>query len=82
MKRLSLPDELAEFQINDRQSFQRFLGLHLGHPVPDFSTVWLFRAALAKAEVIKPLFDTYGAIFQRCRTTSSLVKDETNHQPL
>jgi IS5 family transposase len=61
----NLSDEQAEFQINDRQSFQRFLGLHLGHPVPDFSTVWLFREALTVAEVIKPLFNTYGAILEK-----------------
>ncbi|SRR6266567_1104247 len=61
----NLSDEQAEFQINDRQSFQRFLGLHLGQTVPDFSTVWLFREALTVAEVIKPLFDTYGAILEK-----------------
>ena len=61
----NLSDEQAEFQINDRQSFQRFLGLHLGSPVPDFSTVWLFREALTVADVIKPLFDTYGAILEK-----------------
>ena len=58
----NLSDEQVEFQINDRQSFQRFLGLHLGHAVPDFSTVWLFREASTVAEAIKPLFDTYAAI--------------------
>ena len=61
----NLSDEQAEFQINDRQSFQRFLGLHLGSAVPDFSTVWLFREALTSAEVIKPLFETYGAILEK-----------------
>ena len=61
----NLSDEQAEFQINDRHSFQRFLGLHLGSAVPDFSTVWLFREALTVAEVIKPLFDTYGAILEK-----------------
>ena len=61
----NLSDEQAEFQINDRHSFQRFLGLHLGSAVPDFSTVWLFREALTLAQVIKPLFDTYGAILEK-----------------
>lgn len=61
----NLSDEQAEFQINDRQSFQRFLGLHLGSTVPDFSTVWLFREALTEAGAIKPLFDTYGAILEK-----------------
>lgn len=61
----NLSDEQAEFQINDRQTFQRFLGLQLGCAVPDFSTVWLFREALTVAEVVKPLFDTYGAVLEK-----------------
>ena len=61
----NLSDEQAEFQINDRQSFQRFLGLHLGSAVPDFTTVWLFREALTVAGAIKPLFDTYAAILEK-----------------
>ena len=48
-------NEGTEFQINDRQLFERFLGLPLGRAVPDFSIVWLFREALILAEVIKPL---------------------------
>lgn len=61
----SLSDKQAEYQINDRHSFQRFLGLYLGGSVPDFSTVWLFREALTKAETIKPLFDTFGATLEK-----------------
>ena len=55
----NLSDEQAEFQINDRRSFMRFLGLHLGSTVPDFSTVWRFREALTQAEAIKPLFESF-----------------------
>jgi hypothetical protein len=42
----NLSNEGTEFQINDRQSFERFLGMPLGRAVPDFSIVWLFREAL------------------------------------
>lgn len=55
----NLSDEQAEYQINDRRSFMRFLGLHLGSTVPDFSTVWRFREALTEAQAIKPLFDCF-----------------------
>jgi len=55
----SLSDEQAEFQITDRLSFTRFLGLKLGSKIPDFSTVWRFREALTKAEVVKSLFDSF-----------------------
>jgi|SRR5664279_2677169 len=60
-----LSDEQAKFQINDRHSFQRLLGLHLGSAVPDFSTVWLFREAFTVATAIKPLLDPYGAILEK-----------------
>lgn len=55
----NLSDEQVEFQINDRVSFQRFLGLNLGSKVPDFSTVWRFRETLTKADAIKRLFDLF-----------------------
>ena len=61
----NLSDQQTEFLINDRASFQRFLGLRLGSTVPDFSTVWLFREALTKADAIKPLFDTFGEILEK-----------------
>src|SRR5690606_22393920 len=47
----SLADEAIEFQIKDRLSFQRFLGLGLDGTVPDATTVWLFRERLVKAKV-------------------------------
>jgi len=37
-----LSDEGAEFLINDRLSFMRFLGLGLGDRVPDARTIWAF----------------------------------------
>lgn len=57
----NLSDERAEFLINDRLSFMRFLGLTLSDRVPDARTIWLFRERLTRAEVIKPLFDRFDA---------------------
>ena len=37
----NLSDERAEFLINDRPSFMRFLGLGLDDRVPDARTIWL-----------------------------------------
>lgn len=53
----NLSDEALEFQVRDRLSFMRFLGLELYHPVPDATTIWLFREALVKAGKINALFD-------------------------
>ena len=57
----TLSDERAEFLINDRLSFMRFLGLSLSDRVPDARTIWLFREKLVKAEAIKPLFERFDA---------------------
>ena len=57
----SLSDERAEFLINDRLSFMRFLGLGLCDRVPDARTIWLFREKLTKAGAIKALFDRFDA---------------------
>lgn len=45
----TLSDERAEYLINDRLSFMRFLGLGLGDRVPDARTIWLFRERLTRA---------------------------------
>lgn len=55
----NLSDDQMEFQINDRMSFMRFLGLGLESRVPDAKTIWLFRDKLTKADVIKLLFDEF-----------------------
>ncbi|WP_426386883.1 IS5 family transposase [Sphingobium sp. R-21] len=52
----SLSDDAVEFQIRDRLSLMRFLGLGLGDKVPDAKTVWLFREQLVQAKAIEPLF--------------------------
>lgn len=53
----NLSDEQTEFQINDRLSFQKFLGLTLADDVPDEKTIWLFREKIGKGT--KRLFDLF-----------------------
>jgi len=57
----SIADDKTEFMINDRLSFQRFLGLTLGSKVPDAKTIWLFRENLGKSGAEKELFDLFTA---------------------
>ena len=52
----NLSDDQVEYQIRDRLSFMRFLGLGLEGKVPDAKTVWLYRDQLAEAGVIERLF--------------------------
>ena len=45
-----LSDEELEFQVNDRFSFQQFLGFP--KTIPDYSTVWRFREALQEEDLL------------------------------
>lgn len=55
----NLSDDAVEYQIRDRLSFMRFLGLTLGDRVPDAKTIWLFREELGKAGLVKRLFKRF-----------------------
>jgi len=55
----NLSDDKTEFQIRDRLSFMRFLGLSLGDAVPDAKTIWLFREQLTEAGLIERLFHEF-----------------------
>ncbi len=55
----NLSDDQVEYQIRDRLSFMRFLGLGLDGKVPDAKTVWLYRDQLAQAGVIDALFKDF-----------------------
>lgn len=57
----NLSDDQAEFQLQDRLSFMRFVGLGLSDKVPDAKTVWLFRERLAEAGAIETLFARFDA---------------------
>ena len=55
----NLSDEQTEYQIRDRFSFMRFLGLTPEAGVPDAKTVWLYRESLKQAGAIDELFATF-----------------------
>jgi len=73
----NLSDEQTEYQIRDRLSFMRFLGLGLEDRVPDATTLWLYREALAKAGVVENLFATFDAHLraQGYRATGGQIVD-------
>jgi IS5 family transposase len=56
----NLGDDAVEYQIRDRLSFMRFLGLGLEDSVPDAKTIWLYREALATSGTVETLFDDFG----------------------
>lgn len=57
LKRLyDLSNEELEFQITDRSSFRRFLGINENDLSPDENTFWLFSNELSKNRIIDKLF--------------------------
>ena len=55
----NLSDDQLEYQIVDRASFKRFLGLKKSDKVPDSKTFWVFREQLIEKEVIEGLFKIF-----------------------
>ena len=55
----NLGDDQTEYQIRDRYSFCRFLGLTPEGRVADAKTIWLFREQLVQQALIEPLFEEF-----------------------
>ena len=60
----TLSDDQTEYQLKDRLSFMRFVGLALHDPVPDAKTIWLFREQLARAGAVEHLFARFDAVLR------------------
>lgn len=75
----NLSDDQTEYQINDRMSFMRFLGLGLEDRVPDAKTIWLFRDTLVKAGIMHELFNLFGKQLQEAHlvTRTGTIVDAT-----
>ncbi len=61
----NLSDDQIEYQVRDRLSFMRFLGLGLQDRVPDAKTVWLYREGLAQAGKVEGLFSQFDGYLAR-----------------
>lgn len=51
-----LGDSQLEYQIIDRTSFKKFLGLESGDKIPDEKTVWAFREKLTNEGLVEKIF--------------------------
>jgi IS5 family transposase len=60
----TLSDDQTEYQLKDRLSFMRFVGLALHDPVPDAKTIWLYREQLARAGAADRLFARFDALLK------------------
>ena len=61
----NLSDDQVEYQIRDRFSFVRFLGLGLEDKVPDAKTVWMYREQLVQVGVIEALFEDFDGYLEK-----------------
>ena len=68
----NLSDRQIEYQILDRLSFCRFLGITLNDQVPDEKTVWGFKERLADQGLDKPL---YGAFHKQLEENNLIVHE-------
>jgi len=61
----NLSDDQAEYQINDRMSFMRFLDLSISDDIPDSKTIWHFTERITDLGLVKELFDSFGKELDR-----------------
>ena len=61
----NLSDDQIEYQVRDRLSFMKFLGLGLEDRVPDAKTIWLYREELLQAGVVEALFEQFDGYLAR-----------------
>jgi IS5 family transposase len=54
----NLSDPELEDQVNDRLSFQNFVGVSFTTTIPDYTTIWRFRERLIEMKLNDKLFDT------------------------
>jgi len=69
-----ISDDSTEFAINDRLSFQRFLGLKLNDKVVDAKTIWLFKEKLKETRTDNLLF---GLFAQQMKAQGSITRKGT-----
>ena len=55
----NIANDQTEYQINDRLSWKRFLGLTLSDKVPDGTTIWEFRETLTNSGIYDALFELF-----------------------
>jgi transposase, IS5 family len=56
----NLSDAQTQFQLIDRFSFRRFIGVGAEDTIPDEKTIWLFRETITRTGAVKKLFALFG----------------------
>ena len=61
----NLSDDQLEYQILDRASFKRFLGIKKSDKVPDSKTYWHFRKQLESKCIVRELFNIFNRLLDQ-----------------
>ena len=57
----NIADDACEYQINDRLSFKRFLGLSMDEKAPDAKSIWLYRERIKHGRLDEVIFAWFDA---------------------
>lgn len=73
----NLSDDAMEYQINDRRTFQRFIGLEESDNIPDAKTIWVWRETLTRKKVFEKLFKKFNVYMEKngIKTNSGSIVD-------
>jgi len=61
----NLSDDAMEYQVNDRRTFQRFIGLDDKDAIPDAKTIWAWRELLVRRKKLQKLFDKFWSYLEK-----------------
>lgn len=70
----NLSDDNTEYQILDRHSFCKFLGIDSYAQVPDSKTIWHYREQLKKHDIVHEIFSLFA---EKLQNASLMLKDGT-----
>lgn len=75
----NLSDDAMEFQLNDRRTFQRFIGLDDKDAVPDAKTIWAWRETLTQTGTMAKLFNKFWKVLEEegIKANSGSIIDAT-----
>ena len=63
----NLSDDAMEYQLNDRRTFQRFVGLDDQDAIPDAKTIWAWRETLVRSGRLQKLFDRFWSYLENAK---------------
>jgi len=67
----NLSDDAMKYQLNERRTFQRFIGLYDKDAIPDVKTIWAWRKTLIRSKKLQKLFDRFWNYLEKAEINAS-----------